>query len=150
MVVMTGKYDYSLDAKNRLVVPHHFRDLLTQEKGSHFIMSMGFDGDLWLFLPSQWEQYQSDVKEKAKTMKDAKAARAAQMNFFSMAERAELDEQGRILVPERLKAHAGLKKEVVIAGAGNKATVWDAARYEEHMKKFAKPAFDMLAKEIGI
>ncbi|MDE2292558.1 MAG: division/cell wall cluster transcriptional repressor MraZ [Elusimicrobia bacterium] len=149
-MVLTGRYDYTLDSKNRLVVPPTFRDLLTQEKGTHFMLAQGFDGDLWLFLPSQWEQYQNHMNEAAKGMKDKAAARAAMMQFFSSAERVELDEQGRILVPESLKAHAQLKKDVVVAGAGAKAAIWSSDRYEQHVRKQAKPALEMLAKELGI
>ena len=148
--VLTGRYDYTLDTKNRLVVPPNFRDLLTQEKGTHFNIAVGFDGDLWLFLPSQWEQYQDHMTEAAKGMKDKAAARAATLQFFSSAERVELDDQGRILVPERFKEAAHLKKDVVVAGAGAKATIWDADRYEQHVKKHAKPALELLAKEMGI
>lgn len=149
-VVLTGKYDYTLDGKNRLVVPPSYREVLTQEKGTHFMLVHGFDGDLWLFLPSQWEQYQTHALEATKKMKDAAASRAGMMEFFSMAERADVDDQGRILVPEGFKDHAKLKKEVVIAGAGTKATIWDAATYEQHSKKKGKPALALLAKELGI
>lgn len=149
-VVLTGKYDYTLDTKNRLVVPPSYRKLLDQEKGSHFMLAQGFDGDLWLFLPSQWEQYQNHMNEAAKQAKDKAQARAAQVEFYSSAFEAEVDDQGRILVPEGHKEHAGLKKEVVVAGAGAKATVWASDRYETHRKKRAKPALDMLAKELGI
>lgn len=149
-VVLTGKYDYTLDGKNRLVVPPSYRKLLDQEKGTHFMLAEGFDGDLWLFLPSQWEQYQNHMNEAAKTMKDKVAARAALTKFYSSASEAEVDDQGRVLIPESHKAHAHLKKEVVIAGAGAKATIWAFDRYEQHTKKKAAPALEMLAKELGI
>ena len=149
-VVLTGKYDYTLDTKNRLVVPPSYRKLLDQEKGSHFMLATGFDGDLWLFLPSQWEQYQEHMNQAANNAKDKAQARAALVGFYSSAFEAELDDQGRVLVPESHKEHAALRKDVVIAGAGAKATVWSADRYEQHTKKRAKPALEMLAKELGI
>lgn len=149
-VVLTGKYDYTLDTKNRLVIPPSYRKLLDQEKGSHFMLAEGFDGDLWLFLPSQWSDYQNHMNEAAKGMKDKVAARRAVNLFYTKAVEAEVDDQGRVLVPESHKEHAGLKKEVVIAGAGAKATIWDAADYDRHVKKSAKPALEMLAKELGI
>ena len=67
-----------------------------------------------------------------------------------LASEAEVDDQGRVLIPESHKAHAHLKKEVVIAGAGAKATIWASDRYEQHTKKKAAPALEMLAKELGI
>ncbi|MBI3298524.1 MAG: division/cell wall cluster transcriptional repressor MraZ [Elusimicrobia bacterium] len=147
--VLIGKYDYTLDDKNRLVVPPKFRKLLEQEKGSHFFLAKNVDGCLSLFLPSQWEGHLMKFDEAAKTQKNATAIRAAKRDLFNTAEEALVDEQGRILVPESLKEQAHLRKDVIVAGAGDKAEIWDAQRYERHMAKQAKPAFEKVAKELA-
>ena len=40
------------------------------------------------------------------------------------------DKQGRILIPMALRKYAGLQKDVIIAGTGRKAEIWDAERWE--------------------
>ncbi len=149
MQVTIGRYDYSLDPKNRLVVPGRYREALLAEKGRHFIMAVGLDHCIWLFLPSQWEAFLEDSKTSTRDMKGEKA-RAVKRHIFSSAIEAELDEQGRILVPQHLKDHAGLKKDVVVSGAGNKAEIWDSKGWESYSRKQAGPSFERLAADLDL
>lgn len=149
MQVTIGRYDYSLDPKNRLVVPPRYREALLAEQGRHFFISVGLDNCIWLFLPSQWEAFMQDSKTGTRDMK-AEKARAAKRHIFSSAVEAELDEQGRILIPQHLKEHAGLKKDVMIAGAGNKAEIWNARSWECYSRKQAAPSFKSMAKDLDL
>jgi MraZ protein len=146
--VLIGQYDYTLDDKNRLVVPPRFRELLNQAKENTFVLAKGIDDCLWLFLPSQWESFMTEFKDAVKNMKDKGAARAAQREMFRSAEEVKVDEQGRVHLSDTLKGYARLKKDVVVAGAGSKAEVWDSERYRQYMDKQAKPAFAKIAKEL--
>lgn len=56
-------------------------------------------------------------------------SRDLQRFFFSAAFDAELDAQGRILLPANLRAYAGLSKETVVIGASNHAEIWDAVKW---------------------
>jgi len=129
MPALIGKYDYTLDLKNRLFVPPRYRELLAVEHGRHFVLSMGIDRCLYLFLPSQWEALISAGNESIR-FGDKRKQRAVKRVLFSGAMEAAPDEQGRILVPQELKEYAALRKEVVIAGSGNKAELWDRRRFE--------------------
>jgi len=48
-----------------------------------------------------------------------------------------MDKQGRILLPERLKELAELKRDVVLVGVGRRVEIWDAARWNEFMDESA-------------
>jgi MraZ protein len=85
---------------------------------------MGFDRCLYLFLPSQWERILTDNKDDLQ-LRDKRGQRALKRFLFSNAMEAPPDDQGRILISQRFKEHAGLKKEVVILGSGTKAEIWD-------------------------
>jgi MraZ protein len=150
MPVTIGRYEYTLDAKNRLVVPARYREMLAAEKGAHFILSLGVDGCLWLFLPSQWEMFLDDMKEHSKGIKDKTQARALKRQLYSRAVEAPLDDQGRILIPLELKSEAGVKKDVMITGAGNKAEIWDRKAWAKYADRQAKPSFEKLAKDIDL
>jgi MraZ protein len=150
MAVTIGQYEYTLDPKNRLVIPPRYCDALLAEKGSHFILSTGLDGCVWLFLPSQWERAQAGMKDTTREVKNKEEVRKSYRKLFGSAIEAALDDQGRVLVAQHLKEHAGLKKDVMIVGVGSKAEIWDRSRWNTSMKKQAAASFERLSKDLDI
>ena len=149
MALLIGRYDYSLDPKNRLAMPPKYRETLAQEKGRSFYLTSGMDGCLYLFLPNQWEKLLADDL-KMFTMPDKEQERAFKRKFFSEAVEVEPDAQGRILVPQYLKEHAGLRFDVLVQGAGNRAEIWDAKRWAAYEKSTIAPAFKKIGKSVEI
>jgi MraZ protein len=150
MAVTIGRYEYTLDPKNRLVVPPRYREALHAEKGAAFILSVGQDKCLWLFLPSQWEAFQKDAHERSQDIQDKAKARALKRYIFSSAVEAPLDDLGRILVPQTLKSEAKLSREVMVTGAGNKAEIWDRKRWEDYHRETAAPSFEEISKDLDL
>lgn len=149
MALLIGRYEYSLDGKNRLGVPPKFRDAMLQEKGSHLFLTSGFDGCLYLYLPSEWERLnQNDLQTF--TMADKEKERAIKRKFFSEAIEVEMDSAGRILVPQYLKEHAGLKDRVLVQGAGKRAEIWDVQRWNSYNKSKVEPTFKSVSKSLEI
>ncbi|MFH1618653.1 MAG: division/cell wall cluster transcriptional repressor MraZ [bacterium] len=140
-----GEYSYSLDGKNRVFVPARFRDELKKEKETHFMLTIGLDRCLYIFLPSRWENLLANNLEAFKSA-NKEDERAFKRFFFGNAVETPVDEQGRILVPQNHKAHAFLKKNVIIRGVGNKAELWDAQRWENYNKEVARPSFEKFGK----
>ena len=50
--------------------------------------------------------------------------RAFIRHFCANAAECEFDKQGRIIIPQELKAYAGIEKELVTMGAMSKIEVW--------------------------
>ncbi len=149
MALLIGRYDYSLDPKNRLAVPPKYRETLAQEKGRSFYLTSGMDGCLYLFLPAQWEKMLADDL-KMFSMPDKEQERAFKRKFFSEAVEVEPDAQGRILVPQYLKEHAGLRFDVLVQGAGNRAEIWDTKRWAAYEKSTIAPAYKKIGKSLEI
>jgi MraZ protein len=63
--------------------------------------------------------------------------------FFSAASDAELDKQGRVLVPPALHRHARLGREVVVAGVHDHLEIWDRAAWVDHVTKVEGSADDV-------
>ena len=63
-----------------------------------------------------------------------------------------LDNLGRILVPDYLKDYAGLKKKVVIAGVYNRIEIWDETKWKGYKEKTEKEVGDIAErlKELGV
>ena len=59
-----------------------------------------------------------------------------------------IDRQGRILVPQYLREHAGLQREVTIAGVGRTVELWDAARLQTNLSQ-TQANFRRISKEMA-
>jgi MraZ protein len=53
--------------------------------------------------------------------------------FFAAASAAELDKQGRVVIPSDLATHAGIGKDVVVAGVHDRVEIWDRAQWADHV-----------------
>ena len=112
-----GEYSHSLDAKGRLIVPAKFREGL----GEHFIVTKGIDRCLYIYPRTEWEAFEAKLRELPLSNADA---RRFTRFFLSGAVECDVDNQGRIIIPQSLRNYAGLVKEVVSAGVGTRIEVW--------------------------
>ncbi len=119
-----GAYSHTIDAKGRLIIPAKFRKGL----GECFVVSKGFDGCLWAYDPESWK----DIEEKLKELPQfRKETRDITRFFLGRAVEAEIDKQGRILIPVPLRQYAGLEKDVTLVGNGSKVEIWDSDKWRE-------------------
>lgn len=117
-----GEYNHSIDTKGRIIVPAKFRESL----GEEFVVTLGLDGCLFVYPNNEWENF---VKE-LKNLPGNKEARQLQRYFMAGAASLEVDKQGRILIPSKLREAVGLEKDVVFVGVLNKIEIWSKGRWE--------------------
>ena len=124
---MTGTYEHSIDAKVRLFIPAKLRE----ELGVTFYLAMGVDECLAIYPQETWNRF----TEKFASLPMSQSA--AMRPLFANASKCELDSQGRIVIPQKLRKYAGLEKDAVIIGVNDRAEIWSAetwnAREEEEM-----------------
>ena len=126
-----GRYVHTIDAKNRMSLPASFRLELTRRGDRPPILTNGHEClDLYAF--EDWIEYERRITEIADV--DPAAQAFARMRISGAAE-CPIDRQGRILVPPHLRAHAGLEREVTVAGIGPRIELWDRARFESSLNK---------------
>ena len=120
-----GEYSHSIDQKGRIIVPSKFRELL----GDHFVISKGLDGCLWIFPEKEWDDFSGKLHSLQLFNEEA---RKITRYFMAGAAPSEADKQGRVIIPQNLRVHAELKKEVVLIGVSNRIEVWDKEKWEEN------------------
>jgi len=135
-----GEYKHSIDAKGRLAIPAKLRE----ELGAHFTVTKGLDGCLAVYPDAEWE----GLEQRIRSMPMSKA-RDLQRFFFSAAFDAELDSQGRILLPANLRKYAGLTKETVVIGAFNHAEIWDAEKWAQYNDNINEERIIEAMEELG-
>lgn len=117
-----GEYEHGLDEKGRIIVPTKFREAL----GEKFVLTLGTDGCLFIYPTEEWEQF----VEKLKGLPGTKEARQMQRYFMAGAVECESDKQGRVMIPAKLREHAGITKDVVSVGVVNKIEIWSKERWD--------------------
>lgn len=120
-----GEYNHSLDAKGRLIVPSKFRE----ELGETFVVTQGLDNCLFVFSMKEWGNFVKGLQETPQTTKDG---RKFLRFLLSGAKECEVDKQGRVSIPEKLRNFAKLQKDVVTVGVLNRVEIWDKDMWLEN------------------
>lgn len=123
--LLIGEYEHSLDAKGRMILPSKIRE----DIGEKFIITKGLDGCLFGFSKQEWNNFEEKLKTLPLTNKNA---RDFVRFFLSGAVEAEVDKQGRFLIPGNLRKYATLEKEVVITGVGTRIEIWNKGQWESY------------------
>ena len=136
-----GEYSHTIDAKNRLIIPSKFREVL----GEEFVVTKGLDGCLFVYDNEEWKIFEEKLKSLPLTNKDA---RSFVRFFLAGAANVEVDKQGRILVPSVLCDFADIKKDVILIGVASRIEIWSKERWEgtatyEDMDEIAEHMSDL-------
>lgn len=119
-----GEYNHTIDAKGRLIIPAKFREQL----GDEFVVTAGLDGCLFVYGNNEWQTFE----EKLRSLPISNLnARQFSRFFLSSANLCEVDKQGRILLPAKLRDCAKLEKEVTLVGVGTRIEIWSRDLWEE-------------------
>ena len=129
MAELLGTHSYQLDPKGRISLPGRFREALAD--GAY--LTLGQDGCLFCFPRAEWEDRSSEVR--AAPLSDTEGRAYARM-FFGNAESVDLDAQGRLVVPQRLRQQVDIGKEVVVVGVQDRMEIWDREAHERYLDAF--------------
>jgi MraZ protein len=122
---LLGTHSYQLDPKGRISLPARFREVFADGA----VLTLGQDGCLFCFPRAEWDTRSSEVR--AVPLSDTEGRAYARM-FFGKAESVELDAQGRLVVPQRLRTEVGIRKDVVVVGVFDRMEIWDRAAHERY------------------
>ena len=140
---LTGTYHRTLDEKQRLAVPKKLRDGLVEERDHVLFVAPETDRALTLYSPTEFERRANKLVEFSS---HHATVRNYQRLYYSQAEQVELDAQGRIRLPERLIAFAGLNQEVVLLGVHNHVEIWERSHWNQFLEQTGN-TFDRMADE---
>jgi MraZ protein len=143
-VNFSGEFRHAVDPKGRIAVPSRFRAQL--DGGA--VVARWLDSCLAIFPMAAWESLSTKVGSLPITDPNA---RLLQRQLFAGAFETELDRQGRVLVPQGLRAYAGLEDEAVVLGNRAHAEIWAPARWDTYSESLNDPdAFAQAIAGLGI
>ena len=130
--MLNGEFNNTLDAKGRLIVPSKVKEAL----GNEFVITRGLEKCLLVYPMESWQ-----VMEETRKGLDFfnPTARKFVRFFFGSAVTCEVDNQGRALIPLQLRSWAGIDREVVTVGAGDKLEIWDKQTYDAFVEEEFDP-----------
>ena len=141
-----SSYGLKLDAKGRVSIPASFRAVLTRD---------GFDG---LYLHPSLEAHALDagghgLLAEIDTLINTLTPFSDERDHFSTAlyglsEILKVDSEGRVILTDTLKAHAGIRDAVTFVGLGHKFQIWEPERFAAHLSD-ARAKVKALKKELG-
>ena len=122
--MLIGTYRHSLDAKKRMRMPSKLKN----EIGSNFIITKGTCGNLLVFSKADFDALY--VKLTSLPIFD-EAVQKPIRKFLSSAFEAEEDSQGRVLLDKELCLSAGIVKNIVFVGVGNRVEIWAEEKWDK-------------------
>ena len=135
--MLLGAHEHTLDDKNRLTLPAKFRAAFA----GGVVVTRGMDGCLYAYRREDWDAL---VETRLATLDPlSQEGRRMQRFFFSGATEVEPDRQGRVMIPAALLEHAGLGKEVVVAGVHDHLEIWDRAKWRQELNEVEGSAEDV-------
>ena len=121
-----GNAPASIDDKGRLKVPNTFRSLLEGKYGPALFLT-SLSGEFVRIYPMPvW----LEIEERLATMPSSNPSRLRyldRVNYFDQI--GELDRQGRVIIPSRLRESATMTGEVDVLGQVNCLDVWNHERF---------------------
>jgi MraZ protein len=143
--VFIGEYQYTIDEKKRLAIPPKLRQVL----GKKAVITRWLDQCLFLYPMKEWSALAKKLSQLPLAQADA---RGFARIMLTGAMEVNIDNLGRILVPDYLKNYAGFEKKVVVAGVYNRIEIWDEIRWRDYSQKTEKEVGDIAErlKELGV
>ncbi len=128
---LTGLTFHTLDSKNRLFIPAKYRGKL-----KYYVLTSGIDNCIHIYPIEIWNKVVEKINSISLPNKTHQ--RAFITTFFADIEVVKIDNQGRILIPQKFKDKYSIKSEVVLVGAKDKLQLWDVKEWEKFNKQFMK------------
>jgi MraZ protein len=147
--VFRGRYEHTIDAKGRTSVPARYRDALSAANERRIVVTSALDPCLVAYAPAEWAAFEEKL---ARLPQFDRAVQKLRRIYVSGAVECEFDDVGRILVPPTLREHASLKKDVLWAGAGRYAELWDKEAWQRHFETTDDEKRDIASRlaELGL
>ena len=120
----TDSFAHAFDPKGRITVPAEWRQ--PSFETSLFVLPSK-DRCVRVY-PVSWL---SRLQEKVSLLKSADPQRRGVENLATTAQTAMFDTQGRIMVKEKLREGAGLKKDAMLVGRLDHFEIWDKAIWDK-------------------
>ncbi len=135
-----GRYEHTMTDKGRVSMPAKFREVCKEKYGDETFVITNFDKCLVAYPLKEWNEIERKVSELPQFKQEVISFLRYLMGG---AVDCPLDGQGRVLIPQPLRNHARINKDVVMVGMLTRIEVWskevwDVEQSERAYEEFKK------------
>ena len=131
--MLRGPTKITLDAKGRLSIPTKYRERIASRCDGNLICTVDQRCCLLLYPLPDWEETERKLMRLPSLNPTAQKLRGLLMGY---ATDLELDGHGRVLIPKEHREFAGLERQAMMFGQGNKFEMWDESRWTEQLNRW--------------
>lgn len=123
-----GVFEHQIDAKGRTSLPAKMREVLVGNYDERLILTTALDGCLHAYPVREWEVLEAAL---AKRNPMEPGVKTLMRLYVAPAQEVPVDKLGRVLIPNQLRAHAALEKDIVWAGMVKVIEIWSRSGWEK-------------------
>ncbi len=130
--MLRGNHPARVDDKGRLKIPNGFRVLIEQQYGAELFVTSVTGDYVRVYPMAVWLEVERRLAE-VPSANPSKQRFLDRVNFFGQT--VAMDKQGRLVLPQLLRASAAMAGEVSVLGLQNHLAVWNLKRLTERLFK---------------
>jgi MraZ protein len=131
--MLRGPTKIALDAKGRLSIPTKYRDRIVSRCDGRLICTVDQRSCLLLYPLPDWEETERKLMRLPSLNPTAQKLKGLLMGYASDL---EMDGHGRVLIPREHREFAGLDRQSILFGQGNKFELWDEGRWTDQLNQW--------------
>ena len=134
-----GISNIAIDAKGRLSIPKKYREQLISVSRGQLMVTVAPDRCLLVFPLDEWWP----TEEKLMMLPNTNSKhRRLHLLYVGFATETEIDNNGRILVPPKLREFAEIDRKAVMVGQGRRLEVWGEERWLDSSSSWPEELVD--------
>ena len=131
-----SSYTNRIDAKGRVSIPAPFRAILTRDGYEGVFCYPSLDSET---LDAGGQSLISEIQDLLEELPPYSDERdELSLALFGDSEVLKIDQDGRVVLSERLRSHAGIEAQVCFVGVGHKFQLWAPDKLEARRKAARK------------
>jgi MraZ protein len=125
-----GEFEHTLDPKGRIIIPSKYREPL----GNHVYLIKSWDKEcIALFRRNVWENMMQEYLSQTNLFDEEE--QEFKRLLASSVEDQEVDKQGRVFIPQKLREYAGIESSVTILGVHDHLEIWNPEKWQKEKEK---------------
>jgi MraZ protein len=126
--VFRGVFEHQIDSKGRTSFPVKLRESLLAHGDDRMIVTTSLDACLHCYPLKEWELLERALSKRNPMEPGVKSLLRL---YVASAQEIQADKLGRILLPENLRTHAKLSKDLIWAGMVKIIEIWSKKGWKE-------------------